>query len=147
MLSNGSSASSGGTGHTSRASSRRPRQFVQLGALLAANPRTREALLDLARRHNLKRRKAVEVASELFARLLHHAEEVVRGKPSRGPFARYARSNAQSHEAERRPINPEAVPAGAALNAPAASREKPQPHNRPPDTTPPTIKSQTGNKP
>jgi hypothetical protein len=48
-------------------------QFAEIGALLAQDPTIRETLLGLARRHNLKQRRANEVAALLFVRLLQRA--------------------------------------------------------------------------
>ncbi len=48
---------------------RRSAQFAQLGALLATIPEAREALLALARRHQLKQRRAEDVAALLLQRL------------------------------------------------------------------------------
>jgi len=56
------------------------RQFAQVGALLAADPKVREALLALGRKHNLRRQKVNEVAGLLFTRLFQRAEEAATGR-------------------------------------------------------------------
>ncbi len=66
------------------------RQFAQVGALLAADPKVRETLLALGRRHNLQRQKANEVAALLLTRLFQRAEDVASGRvgpahPERSP--------------------------------------------------------------
>jgi hypothetical protein len=55
------------------------RQFAQVGALLAADPKVRETLLALGRRHNLQRQKANEVAALLLTRLFQRAEQAAIG--------------------------------------------------------------------
>lgn len=52
---------------------RRSAQFAQLGLLLASIPQTRQALLDLARRHQLKQRKAEQVATHLLNAMMERA--------------------------------------------------------------------------
>ncbi len=52
---------------------RRSAQFSQLGLLLASIPQTRQALLDLARRHHLKQRKAEKVAAHLLNTMMERA--------------------------------------------------------------------------
>ena len=52
---------------------RRSAQFSQLGLLLASIPQTRQALLDLARRHQLKQRKAEKVATHLLNAMMERA--------------------------------------------------------------------------
>lgn len=52
------------------------KQFAQIGALFASDPRTREALLALAERHNLRQQRANEVAALLFTRLFQRAEDI-----------------------------------------------------------------------
>jgi len=95
---------------------RRSTQFSQLGLLLAANPKIRDALLALARRHQIKQRRADEVAALLFTRLFQHARQVAAGRPSHGPFAslgpdrpnaqRQPLNDAQSNEAPSAPTSP-----------------------------------------
>ena len=53
----------------------------------------RDSLLALARRHDMKNARSLEVAAEIFVRLYNHAREVARGKTSPGPFADIARLN------------------------------------------------------
>ena len=72
---------------------RRSAQFAQLGALLATLPEARQALLALARRHQLKQRRAEDVAALLFQRLLDRAGQIQEG-----------RLNVQSPIDERRTI-------------------------------------------
>ncbi len=83
---------------------RRSAQFAMLGALLAADPSVRQALLGLAERHQLKRRRANEVAAELLVDLIEHARSIAEGKPSRGPFENLLRMNVQSPVEDRRTI-------------------------------------------
>jgi hypothetical protein len=72
---------------------RRSRQFATIGAVLAADPRIRDAILAMARRHDIKNARAELVAGDLFARIMLHAREVAQGKTSPGPFADLARLN------------------------------------------------------
>ena len=72
---------------------RRSAQFAELGALLASIPQARDALLALARRHQLKQRRAEDVAALLLQRLLEHARQI-----------QNARLNVQSAIPERRTI-------------------------------------------
>ncbi len=55
---------------------RRSAQFAQLGALLASLPQTRNALLNLAQRHQLKERRAEEVAALLLTGVLQRALQI-----------------------------------------------------------------------
>lgn len=55
------------------------RQFAEVGALLASNAAIREALLAIAKRHNLRQDKADEVAALLLTRLFQRAEDVAGG--------------------------------------------------------------------
>ncbi|HSP54932.1 MAG TPA: DUF309 domain-containing protein [Dehalococcoidia bacterium] len=55
------------------------RQFARVGALLAADPRMRDVLLEMGRRHHLKQRRAQEVATVLLTRLMERAEQRSRG--------------------------------------------------------------------
>jgi len=52
------------------------KQLAQAGLILAANPKIREALNGLARRHQLKQQKAEEVAALLFTRLLERGIKI-----------------------------------------------------------------------
>jgi hypothetical protein len=52
------------------------RQFAQVGALLASDPKIREGLLELGRKHGLKQQKANEVAALLFTRMYQRAENI-----------------------------------------------------------------------
>jgi hypothetical protein len=61
------------------------KQFAQVGALLASDPTIREALIALARKHNLKRQRANEVAALLFTRLFQRAEDIAAGNQSDHP--------------------------------------------------------------
>ncbi len=72
---------------------RRSAQFAQLGALLASIPQARDALLGLARRHQLKQRRAEQVAALLLQRLIERAGQLG-----------YARLNDQPPTDERRTI-------------------------------------------
>ncbi len=49
---------------------------TQLGALLATIPEARAALLALARRYQLKQRKAEEIATLLLSRMMRRAEDI-----------------------------------------------------------------------
>ncbi len=72
---------------------RRSAQLAQLGALLATLPEARQALLALARRHQLKQRRAEQVAALLLQRLIERAHQI-----------QEARLNVQSPIDERRTI-------------------------------------------
>jgi hypothetical protein len=66
------------------------RQFAQVGALLAADPKVREALIAIGHKHKLKRQKANEVAALLLTRLFQRAEDIASGRdqsahPERSP--------------------------------------------------------------
>jgi hypothetical protein len=61
---------------------RRSAQFAKLGALIAANESTREAMLDFARRLDVKQESAVKGAIELHARIIGEAQKIARGEPS-----------------------------------------------------------------
>jgi hypothetical protein len=58
------------------------KQFAQIGALFASDPKIREALLALAHKHDLRRHKANEVAALLFTRLFQRAEDIAARKPA-----------------------------------------------------------------
>ena len=72
------------------------KQFAQIGALFASDPKIREALLALAHKHNIRQHKANEVAALLFTRLFQRAEDIANGrhrpaahpKPVEGPTKR-----------------------------------------------------------
>jgi len=57
---------------------RRSRQFAEIGAALARSPAAREALLQLARRHQVKEMKADELAAHLMGQIV--ARGLQRGK-------------------------------------------------------------------
>jgi hypothetical protein len=61
---------------------RRSAQFAQLGVLLAGNPKTREAMLNFARRLEGKQQTAIAGAIELHARIIDEARKIARGEPS-----------------------------------------------------------------
>ena len=125
---------------------RRSTQFSQLGLLLAANPKIRDALLALAQRHQIKQRRADEVAALLFTRLFQHARHVAAGSPSRGPFARLGedRSNVQRQRLNDAQSNKRVAGARPAVaNRRAGSRkrtadnqtaDRAPPVNQPPNT-------------
>ena len=54
------------------------RQFAQVGALLASDPTVRAALLEIGKRHELKQRKANEVAALLLTMLFERAHKEAR---------------------------------------------------------------------
>jgi len=54
----------------------RSRQMAQLGLLFATEPKTREALLALAQRHQLKQQKAKEVAALLLTKVIQRGLRV-----------------------------------------------------------------------
>jgi hypothetical protein len=56
------------------------KQFARIGALLAQDPAIRQALLDLADRHNLRQQKANEIAAFLFTRIIQRAENASGGR-------------------------------------------------------------------
>jgi hypothetical protein len=60
-------------------------QFAQVGALLAADPTVREALLAIGRKHKLRRQRANEVAAFLLTRLFQRAEDVASSRHSPSP--------------------------------------------------------------
>ncbi len=55
------------------------RQFARVGALLAADPKIRAVLLELGRHHQLKQRRAQDIAAVLFARLMERAAQASGG--------------------------------------------------------------------
>lgn len=59
---------------------RRSQQFAELGALLAASPAIREALLNMGRKQKLKEQKADQIAALLFAQMIARAQELSGGK-------------------------------------------------------------------
>src|SRR3990170_654512 len=81
----------------------RSAQFAELGALLASIPETRGALLDLARRHKMKQRKAEEMAVLLLGRLIHRARQIASPEPGQRAEGR---SNVERPVHERRSIRP-----------------------------------------
>jgi hypothetical protein len=109
---------------------RRSTQFAALGAILAAMPETRRALLDLARRHNTRQRKAEQVAALLFERLLQRAQHIAE-----------TRSNAHAPIDDRRSINPDhglpntPDPSTTKIDTPSIN-----PEPDPPPTTKPRIR-------
>ena len=58
----------------------RSRQFAKLGALLAADSKTRDALLDMARRYGVRHDKTKVVASMLLAGTILRARDIAAGK-------------------------------------------------------------------
>ena len=58
----------------------RSRQFAQVGALLARDPKIREALLALAERHNLTVNRSNEVAALLLTSLFDRAQQIADGR-------------------------------------------------------------------
>jgi len=64
---------------------RRSRQFAEIGAIIAADPRASATLLALAGRRHAKRRRAEEVAATLVAGLYAHARDIAPGKPPAAP--------------------------------------------------------------
>jgi len=118
---------------------RRSTQFSQLGLLLAANPKIRAALLALARRHQIKQRRADEVAALLFTRLFQHARHVAAGSPSRGPFAspNVDRSNAETLSLNDAQSNRPAARGRASSTSRMPSSRKPAADNQTADRAPP----------
>ena len=108
----------------------RSTQFARLGALLAANPTTRRALLDLAARHSLKQRRAEQVATLIFQRLLQRAAGIAeRPATARLNDNPQPMIDAQSTTTPLRPLDP---------NSPDRPERAPAPPiNQPPDTPPP----------
>jgi len=51
------------------------KQFAQVGALLANDPKVREALLGIARKYGVRRQKSTEIAALLLTRLYKRAEQ------------------------------------------------------------------------
>ncbi len=90
----------------------RSRQFAELGLLLASIPEARHTLLALARRHQLKQRRAEEVATLLLSRIVERARQI-----------QETRSNVQSPIPERRSINPNAPQTDPAPIQPAPATE------------------------
>jgi len=93
---------------------RRSAQFAQLGAAIAINPKTREAILNFARRLDGKQESAIQGAIELHARIIEEARKIARGEPSplervllggkTTGIPRARRLSVQSHDADRRSI-------------------------------------------
>jgi hypothetical protein len=59
---------------------RRSAQFAAIGALLAADPKIREALLTMASRKNMKQRKAQTVAATILAAVIDRANQIAGGR-------------------------------------------------------------------
>jgi len=55
------------------------KQFAALGRLFAADPKIRDALMDLNRRFELKRRRSQDVAALLFTLLFERARNIAGG--------------------------------------------------------------------
>lgn len=51
------------------------KQFAQIGALLARDPKIREILLEIARRHQVRAERSNEVAALLLTRFLQRARQ------------------------------------------------------------------------
>ncbi len=107
---------------------RRSRQFATIGAILSADPRLRDTLLALARRHDDKNARAQEVAGDLLARLIIHAREVAQGKASPGPFAGIARLNI----VRKALSDARSTKASAALEQISEETQNALPHNQTP---------------
>ena len=58
----------------------RSRQFAAIGALLAQDPTVRAALLAMGKKHELKHRKAQQVAAALIASLFQRANKISGGR-------------------------------------------------------------------
>jgi hypothetical protein len=56
------------------------KQFAEAGSLVAASPKIRDALIALGERHDFKRRKAEEIAVDLFGHIMRHAADVAAGR-------------------------------------------------------------------
>jgi hypothetical protein len=109
---------------------RRSAQFAQFGIILAGNEKTRDAMLNFARRLDCKQQTAMVGAVEFHARIIEEARKIARGEPSPlehilldsrvGPELGSRISelgtrdglSVQSHDAERRSIK-ERGPSGA----------------------------------
>ena len=116
---------------------RRSRQLSQLGALLAANPATRAALLELAGRHAEKQFKAEEVAADILGRLFEHAHDIARGVPSRGPFQDLLGLNVQPKRRNVPQSKKAQLEATSAILQSSPAGENTPAVNQPPDTDPP----------
>jgi hypothetical protein len=124
---------------------RRSAQFAKLGALIAANESTREAMLDFARRLDVKQESAVK-AIELHARIIEEARKIARGEPS--PLEHVLRPeteaqsgrrvgvegphglSVQSHDAERRSIVEDRSSAAPRKHDRPRRRENRRAHNQ-----------------
>ncbi len=115
---------------------RNSKQFAQLGLLLAANPLTRDVLLDIARRLNLKQQGTLPATAELFSRLYNHAEDIAAGRDSPGPFRRHLRLKKQPPVHELNSIDQNSLKSPDAV--PEAPEKNPNPPqvNQPPHTKP-----------
>ena len=113
---------------------RRSAQFAQLGALLATLPEARQALLALARRHQLKQHRAEELAAVLFQRLLDRAHQI-----------QNARSNVQPPIHERRTIERTASSSRPAqYDSPTQTKKHTPDQSNPQPTATPSIDPQIG---
>lgn len=58
----------------------RSKQFAALGAILAADPKVRQSLLALADRHQVKRRRAQDIAALILVTLYERAQQIAHGR-------------------------------------------------------------------
>ena len=113
---------------------RRSAQFAQLGALLATLPEASQALLAIARRHQLKQRRAEDVATLLLQRLLDRAGQI-----------QNARSNVKPPIHERRTIEQTAPsPRPAQYDSPTQTKKHTPAQSNPQPTATPSIDAQIG---
>ncbi len=87
----------------------RSKQVSQFGMALAANPKTRETLINLGRRHHLKQQKAEEVAALFLSRLIERGVKIQTDDQKRKLKTSMTASEAsvdclQASRLERRPI-------------------------------------------
>ncbi len=131
---------------------RRSAQFAELGAQLAGNPKTREAVLNFARRLDPKQESAVKSAIELHARIIKEARKIARGEPSplehvlrdeNGAGSEALRLTVQSHIAERRSIDRNRPSGASRQHGRAHERKNRRPHNQTPNAAP--ANNQTSN--
>ncbi len=127
---------------------RRSAQFAQLGVLLATLPEAREALLGLARRHQLKQRKAEEVATLLLSRMMHRAHQMraAHPEPACPELAEWVEgSNVQPTIHERRTIEQTAPSLRhAQYDSPAQTKKHTPDQSNPEPTATPSIDPQIG---
>jgi hypothetical protein len=129
---------------------RRSAQFAELGAQLAANPKTREAMLNFARRLDARQETAVKGAVELHARIVEEARKIAGGQPSplehilkpREPVpgdgqGKAGGLNVQSHNAERRSIVENRPSPALRQHTRAYETKNRRPHNQTANTAPP----------